>query len=240
MDGSFISLAGSQVNIIGGSTDYPFAVGTPFIVAGEANISLDAFVQSVNTVSSGVVNVSGGSVGLSEVSSDGVVNVSGGSVDIVSAGSGGVVNVSGGSVTFFAAQPGSVVNLSVQDAFLDGVVIPGLTRDSAFTILQRQGMLSGWLADGSEFSYELDPAAANINLMRDLFSPDATLTVTLVPPPGVLVGDVNIDGVVNFGDIPAFIAVLTRGIFQAEADIDQSHEVNFLDIPEFIAVLMAQ
>ena len=54
---------------------------------------------------------------------------------------------------------------------------------------------------------------------------------------GVLLGDVNLDGVVNFLDIPSFISVLTIGGFQAEADLDQSGSTNFLDISPFIALL---
>ena len=53
----------------------------------------------------------------------------------------------------------------------------------------------------------------------------------------VLLGDVNGDGIVNFLDIPAFIAVLTGGGFLAEADIDGSGEIDFLDIPLFVDIL---
>lgn len=56
----------------------------------------------------------------------------------------------------------------------------------------------------------------------------------------VLLGDVNVDTVVNFSDIPAFIALLQSGEFQAEADIDGSGVVDFADIPHFIDVLINQ
>lgn len=49
----------------------------------------------------------------------------------------------------------------------------------------------------------------------------------------VLYGDVNLDGVHDFGDIPAFIAVLQSGVFQAEADVNFDGVVNFSDIPHF-------
>ena len=52
-----------------------------------------------------------------------------------------------------------------------------------------------------------------------------------------LLGDVNLDGVVDFLDIAPFIAVLTSRDFQAEADVDESGAVDFLDIPGFIAIL---
>ena len=56
----------------------------------------------------------------------------------------------------------------------------------------------------------------------------------------VLLGDVNMDVVVNFSDIPAFITVLQAEEFKVEADCNQDGEVNFADIPAFIAILISQ
>jgi len=53
----------------------------------------------------------------------------------------------------------------------------------------------------------------------------------------VLKGDVDMSGAVDFGDIPAFIAVLQSGGFQDEADTDCSTVVDFADIPAFITIL---
>ncbi len=55
-----------------------------------------------------------------------------------------------------------------------------------------------------------------------------------------ILGDVNLDGAVNFSDIPSFISILISGGYQAEADIDQNDEVDFADIPLFIDILMNQ
>ena len=55
-----------------------------------------------------------------------------------------------------------------------------------------------------------------------------------------LKGDADLDGDVDFADIPAFIAILQSGIFQAEADCDCNLVVDFLDIPAFIAILSGQ
>lgn len=55
----------------------------------------------------------------------------------------------------------------------------------------------------------------------------------------VLLGDVDLNGVVDFSDIPAFISVLIGGEFQVEADADQNGVVDFSDIPPFIAILIA-
>ena len=55
----------------------------------------------------------------------------------------------------------------------------------------------------------------------------------------VLLGDVDLNGVVEFLDINPFIGVLTANGFQPEADCDESGEVDFLDISALIAILSA-
>lgn len=50
-------------------------------------------------------------------------------------------------------------------------------------------------------------------------------------------GDVNLDGDVNFLDISPFILLLSTNGFQLEADINGDDAVNFLDISAFIALL---
>ena len=56
----------------------------------------------------------------------------------------------------------------------------------------------------------------------------------------VLKGDVDMDGDIDFSDIPPFISVLQSGVFQAEADCDCSTVVDFADIPAFINILQEQ
>jgi len=77
----------------------------------------------------------------------------------------------------------------------------------------------------------------------------ATSTLSPPSPPvlnvvattaSLLKGDVDMDGDVDFGDIPPFIAILQAGTFQAEADTDCSTVVDFADIPSFIAILINQ
>jgi len=53
----------------------------------------------------------------------------------------------------------------------------------------------------------------------------------------VIKGDVDLSGVVDFGDIAPFIAVLQNGGSQAEADVDCDGSVGFEDIAPFIAIL---
>ena len=76
-------------------------------------------------------------------------------------------------------------------------------------------------------TFDLDPTISTFG------SANPSLSVT----GGVLKGDVDLSGVVDFADIPAFITVLQGGMFQAEADCDCDLDVDFADIPAFIAIL---
>lgn len=55
-----------------------------------------------------------------------------------------------------------------------------------------------------------------------------------------LLGDVNLDAVVNFDDIPSFINLLSSGTYQLEADCDQNGLVDFADISAFIDILIGR
>lgn len=67
---------------------------------------------------------------------------------------------------------------------------------------------------------------------------NSRLFVSQISVPFIL-GDVNQDGVVEFADIPSFIALLIAEEFQAEADCNEDGEVTFADIPAFIEILIA-
>ena len=56
----------------------------------------------------------------------------------------------------------------------------------------------------------------------------------------IMLGDVNLDGAVDFFDIAPFIDRLSTQTFQAEADIDGNGVVNFFDISPFIGLLSGQ
>ena len=85
-------------------------------------------------------------------------------------------------------------------------------------------------------SVEVSVTAFSVS--NSTFNPSGSFTLTVTPL--TLLGDVNLDGSVNFLDIAPFIAVLANEGFQAEADIDQTGVVNFLDIARFIELLSSQ
>ena len=244
-----LETVGSEVNISGGTVD-----GFNAFNGSEVNISGGTVSDIFDAESGSTVNISGGTVGFgfffansgSEVNISGgtvsgklgafsgsVVNISGGTVSgRLDAESGSEVNISGGTVDdVFDAESGSMVNLMGTEFLLDGVLLDSLVAGEAFTINDRDVTLSGLLADGTPFEFDLN---STTNFFEDSFAPDATLTVTLS---GALLGDVNKDGVVDFLDISPFISLLSTGEFQDEADIDSSGTVDFLDISPFIVLL---
>ena len=88
-----------------------------------------------------------------------------------------------------------------------------------------------------EFSQAIGPINGDDLLAGTVLIDSLSLGVETT---GGLPGDVNLDGVVDFFDIAPFIALLSAGDFQAEADIDMNTEVDFFDITPFIAILSGQ
>jgi len=89
-------------------------------------------------------------------------------------------------------------------------------------------------ADGTGLSLERDNLGANGNL--------ATSWIAATPTPGAfessfLLGDANLNGVVDFRDISPFISLLSNNTFLDQADINRDGFVDFRDIRPFIQIL---
>ena len=69
---------------------------------------------------------------------------------------------------------------------------------------------------------------------------DAILESTDAGVGDVLVGDVDLNGAVEFADIQAFLDILEAGTFKAEADSNQDGSVTFDDIDRLTEILKAQ
>lgn len=80
-------------------------------------------------------------------------------------------------------------------------------------------------------SYNGSNANGNNGALYMLVSPSAQKT------PDVLLGDVNLDGVVNLLDVESFVDRVTSGTFQVEADVNQDGSVNLLDVGPFVEIL---
>lgn len=63
-------------------------------------------------------------------------------------------------------------------------------------------------------------------------------SINIIANPDVLIlGDVDLNGEVDFLETPPIIAVILSGKFQAEVDVNPNGVVNFLDISPFIMIL---
>ena len=149
----------TQLNIADGGS-----VGNSFdaINGSEVNISGGNVGDNFNALNGSEINISGGNVGNSFVA-----NVA------------SEVNISGGNVgDGFFALGGSEVNLFGTEFSLDDVLLDDLTLGETRTITDRDVTLSGLLADGSAFSFNLN---TGFILGEDFFFTGSTLTVTLAP-----------------------------------------------------------
>ena len=55
--------------------------------------------------------------------------------------------------------------------------------------------------------------------------------------PHALIGDINLDGIINLLDVLPFVELLTNARFQMEADINQDGVVDLLDVAPFVDLL---
>jgi len=175
---NFLAGWDSTLVITGGTIGRDFAT-----VGAKVSISGGTIGEFFGAFSGSEVNISGGSVGeYFRANSGSVVNISGGSVDKnFNANQGSVVNISGGVIgNYFHANSDSIVNLFGTQFLLAGVDITDtLDVNIPFEIKKRDVTLRGFLADGTLFRFNLN---SKYPTLRDLFSPTAKLTVTLVAP----------------------------------------------------------
>ena len=137
-----------------------------------------------------------------------------------------------GDDTFSLAVVGNTVEISVNGdaqslnvADVGHVVFNGLGGNDTFTFDFPDGtdlrIINGAYQVGDLFTVVVD----NID---QLMLENGTLSFQ---------GDVNLDGTVNFSDIPSFVSVLSSGDYQLEADANQDGSVDFQDIAAFIDIL---
>jgi hypothetical protein len=187
------AFTGTTVNISGGSVGNDLSA-----LAGSTVCCIEAKDGSDVTISGGTIlgNNFNRPI-LAETGSE--VNIASGTIDggtlFVQAAA--VMNVSGGILNSnFQAGLNSQVNLMGTQFLLGGQDIAGLVQSQPFTIADRNMTLSGVLADGSPFSFDLNSTLA---FNMDGFHPDARLTVTLVAPMP-LPGGYNGSGTVDAAD----------------------------------------
>ena len=108
------------------------------------------------------------------------------------------------------------------------------TTDSTSTTGGEFVTLSNLVTDGSG-NLTVTVRRANVQI---LFSAVTIRAFEKVDGSDVLIGDVNLDGIVGFDDVPLFIDRVLTSTFQAEADIDGDGEVGFDDVVPFIDLIL--
>ena len=86
-----------------------------------------------------------------------------------------------------------------------------------------------------DFDVVLNFDEVGSNVGGSLFGLNSLSVVS--PESAVVLGDCNLDGVVNFSDISAFVGILQSGTYVAQADCNEDGAVSFPDISSFIAIL---
>jgi len=94
------------------------------------------------------------------------------------------------------------------------------------------------LADGT-YAIDLrsDRSGNFLDQFGNVVASNSSLTFVVDSAGGILLGDVNLDGVVSFLDISPFIDLLSNATFQIEGDTNEDGVVSFLDIAFFVALL---
>ncbi len=186
------------------------------------------------------VSVDGGSIGdFFHVHDGSVLDISGGTIGPwFGAYSGSTVNLSGGSIgSFIEVGPQTNFNISGRTFFIDGVPVEGLDGAGMLTITDRSITLSGVLADGSDFSFELRPEDS---ASQDYFDPDATVTITLVGPPPPCACDWNADDVLNDTDFFDWVNdFFAQSGPQGQSDFNDDGFENDQDWFDFISCFFA-
>lgn len=185
-DDSVLNLSGgtvARVSTAGGSGEGPFVSITGGNVVGSVA------VRDPGTAA----HVSGGSVETISATNGGRFTILGGTVsEFATSATGSTANIAGGTIGALRALTASTLNLFGREFLLDGVPVEGLVFGVPTEITDRDVTLSGLLADGTAFSFELH--SENMAPVEfDWIHPDALLTVTL-PLPGDFDLDVDVDG----------------------------------------------
>ena len=132
-------------------------------------------------------------------------------------------------VVFTAIELESVEATDSFDVLVGGVAVLETTGDDAF-LDDLGGLTDLTITAGSEITFAVGGVVATTSTRIETF------TVEIMG--GVLKGDVDTNGFVEFADIPPFINLLINMGFQAEADTDCNGVVEFADIPVFINLLI--
>jgi hypothetical protein len=173
--GRGFSVTSSKVEMTGGSIDTGFLATNSQVRISGGTVA-DLSVANGSRAELSDTTVLGGAL---FVDVGGVATVLGGTVNRANVA--GELNLSGGLLEgSLRIAPNGALNLVGRFFELDGVSLDSLTPREPFRINNRNVELSGILADGSAFSFDLNGLNRPTG---DYFDAAATLTVTLIPEP---------------------------------------------------------
>ena len=157
--------------------------------------------------------------------------------------------------SLIGAAPGTELSIDVLTIYDAGTELEDFTRGGGtgtdpFDLVPRLTDANGGNPDDQDDNISVVNRTAGVNLFQNFVNPnnepiDRFLgasssqlgTIRLRVVSTALLGDVNLDGVVDYLDISPFILFLSTNGLQEEADINQDGFVNFLDISPFIVLL---
>ena len=138
-------------------------------------------------------------------------------------------------VQFTAIELESVGAADIFNVLVDGELVLGTMGDDG--VLDGLGGLTDLTIEaGTEVTFAVDGVLETATGGPATSLRIVTFTVDIIESE-ILLGDVNLDGEIDFLDIVPFINLVTGGGFQAEADIDPNGIIDFLDIVPFINIL---
>ncbi|MEM9410054.1 MAG: choice-of-anchor tandem repeat NxxGxxAF-containing protein, partial [Planctomycetota bacterium] len=152
-------------------------------------------------------------------------------------------------VLFFAQLTGDAVTedndtalfLTDEDGVLRLVVREGdpfnvSNRGGDFRTIDYLGVVDG-LGNETGTPRALNNAGEIAFWLRFTDESEAIVKTIIDGQKGPVLGDINLDGLVNLLDVDPFVQLLSLGQFQIEADLNLDGVVNLLDIEPFIDVL---
>ncbi|MDB2686500.1 VCBS domain-containing protein [Mariniblastus sp.] len=189
-----LNILGGVNNISGGE------IGDGLRIIGDSSlVNISGGVIGRTTARAGEINISGGTIGSFLGFDNSRINVSGGVIGdgTASFSVSGSLDISGGEFqNRLSVGSGGEVNLFVLEYQIDGQSPESQAVGETVTIADRNVTISGVLADGTSFSFDLATGAVGSTV--DTFSADATLNVMLVDETGIpnepalVTGDLNV------------------------------------------------
>ena len=134
-----------------------------------------------------------------------------------------------GTVLLFDPLPNRLVEYTFDGEFVGTPFLSSAENNFTTLLNNFNAVINGIYYDSETARLYLIGAGGELAIWEDL---------SRLPVTAPLLGDVNLDGVVNFLDIVPFINLLANtNVFQEEGDLNEDGVINFRDISPFIQVL---